>query len=229
MSFFLKEFSGLGAGTPEKHQDGDVSFGKIQIQKVHVNNLPSANSLFGGLIIEGLKDIFSFCNHRLRRGPVANFMISFSNNDFVINLLEESGAVTSSQIREAREHARQAKREISVIQVLLSNAIVDEVSVGKLIAESACIPFVDLLEYGELQEEVVCSVAMDVARRYNAMPIAISNHTVTLALADPLNFYAMDSLAHLLNAYQVDFYCATHSQIWKWHVQYYGKEDTVIG
>ncbi len=66
------------------------------------------------------------------------------------------------------------------------------------------------------------------ANKYHVLPVGFDGGRLTLAVADPLDFQAMDSLPHLVD-YALDFYCAPKSQITLFLVEFYGYQKDSHG
>jgi type IV pilus assembly protein PilB len=81
--------------------------------------------------------------------------------------------------------------------------------------------FVDLSELVPTPE-LLDAMPGEVASKYKAVPVGLDYGQIVVAVADPLNFDAMDSLPHLLNGASLSFVCATTSQIEQFLTEFYG-------
>ena len=77
-------------------------------------------------------------------------------------------------------------------------------------------------------------VPAEVAAKYCVMPVGFDHGRLILAVADPMDFQAMDSLPHVLSTYPLEFYCAQRSQIEQFITDVYGiakeqEADRVVG
>ncbi len=64
----------------------------------------------------------------------------------------------------------------------------------------------------------------DKAYRYKAVPIALNDDVLVVAISDPLNFDTLDNLRFLLKR-EIETVCATPEQIKQALVKYYGSAD----
>ena len=129
----------------------------------------------------------------------------YSNEDYLLDLLREAGLLTDTDLVAAR--ASKTARE-STLEYMLRDCMVKEDDLARTMAVNAGMDFVDLAEVVPTPE-LLDAVPRDVAARYKAAPIGMDYGQLVLAVADPLNFDAMDSLPHLLNGLSLSFVCAT--------------------
>jgi len=145
----------------------------------------------------------------------------FSNEDYLLELLAEAGLVSANQIDEARNAISGGQ---SVIEYLLGNSTLSEEDIANTMAANAGIPFIRLSEMS-FDPTITESVSEDVVRRYKVLPVVDDGTTLSLAVADPLNFDMLDSLPHLIGR-DLNYYCATHQDI-KEHIrQFYGMDQS---
>ena len=85
-----------------------------------------------------------------------------------------------------------AADEIAV-QDLLSRGAISDVQLARVRATQANVPFVELLDY-PVDRTAVSLVNGAICRRHSVLPIAISDGTVLLAMADPGNVFAIDDV-----------------------------------
>ena len=143
-----------------------------------------------------------------------------TNEDYAIEILHDTGLVTSSQLNRAREEALEKG---GVIGALIKNGIVTEEDVTRALAAHANMDFVDLSQM-TVSPEVIAMIPAEVARRYKVVPLAQMDASLMVAIGDPLNFDTFDSLGFLLKR-DVEFVCASPDSIAKALVKYYGSAD----
>jgi type IV pilus assembly protein PilB len=140
----------------------------------------------------------------------------YSNDDYLLDLLAEAGNVTQHEVGEALA----SKGRRTALEYLIETNRVSEEQVAQTIAINSGMEFVDLGGFvpdpGTLE-----MVPSEVANKYHVLPVSFDGSRLALAVADPLDFQAMDSLPHLVN-YALDFYCAPKSQITQFLVEFYG-------
>lgn len=144
------------------------------------------------------------------------------NVDYTLNILLESGLVTRSQIEEARE-----SDSSNPIDALVASGVFSEEDVTRTLAANSGLDFMDLSQVA-VPPNVIEVLSEQDARRYHAIPVAERVDAVTIAISDPMDFEAFDSLTFLLKR-EVEFVCATKAQLDAALDQYYGPLESETG
>jgi type IV pilus assembly protein PilB len=143
----------------------------------------------------------------------------FSNEDYLAELLTEAGMVSADEIANARGNLSGNE---TIIEHLLANTGLNEESVARTLAANAGIPFIRLDDV-TFDPSITQTVPDDVARRYQVVPVEDDGLYLTVAIADPLNFEALDTLPHAIGR-ELNLTCATHHDIHNHLRQFYGSE-----
>lgn len=144
----------------------------------------------------------------------------FSNEDYLAELLAEAGMITRDQI----DHARAALNgNETIIEHLIANTPLTAEDVAQTLAVNAGIPFVRLSEL-TYEPGITETVSDEIAKRYQAIPVHDDGLVLTIAVADPLDFEALDSLPHLLGR-DIGMVCATRADIQEHLRQFYAGAD----
>jgi len=117
-----------------------------------------------------------------------------SNDDYVLEILLEHGAVTAEQVQGASDKLQPG---LSVVDQLVDDSTISENEVLHVIAGQFGMEVVSLQGI-DIQAEVRDILTVDIARRYKVVPLYRHEDTLTVALIDPLNFDTLDSLRYLL-------------------------------
>ena len=142
----------------------------------------------------------------------------YSNEDHLIELLQDAGYLTADNIVQAGAAKRGTQ---TTLDFLVENRRVSEDIVAQTMAVDAGMEFVDL--NGFMPDPFVLEqVTPEVAAKYNVIPVGLDNGRLILAIADPMDFEVMDSLPHILSTHPLDFYCAQKSQIEQFITDVYG-------
>lgn len=105
--------------------------------------------------------------------------------------LVEQKIVTSEQLREAEKIKAQTGRSLGETLISLNYLTQDELI--SLISSKLDIPHIDLTSY-VVESEVINLVPENSARRYKLFPLFRVEDTLTVAMADPMNIFALDDL-----------------------------------
>ncbi len=133
----------------------------------------------------------------------------YSNEDYLLELLQESGYIGPAELDEAVAAGR---GKHTVLESLLELGRVTEEQVSQTMAISAGMDFVDLRNFTP-DPHIVESVPQELLAQYHVLPVEAEPGRVVLAVPDPMDFQTMDALPFLIRGTQVDFVCAMKSQI----------------
>ena len=118
-----------------------------------------------------------------------------SNDDYVLQLLLENGVVAQSVADAAAARAAQAGE--STVDALLKGNDISENDVLGTIANTFGMQFVDISQ-AEMDDQVRALLPGELAKKFKVVPLYESDGTLTVAMADPLNFETLDSLRSVL-------------------------------
>ncbi|MDB6132175.1 MAG: type ii/iv secretion system protein [Verrucomicrobiales bacterium] len=153
----------------------------------------------------------------------------YSNEEYLLELLKDAGYLTPDNIVQANSAKRGPQ---SSLDFLIEHRRVSEDVVAQTLAVNAGMEFVDLSGFVP-DPAILDLVPAEVAAKYTVIPVGFDHGRLILAVADPMDFQAMDSLPHVLSTYPLDFYCAQKSQIEQFITDVYGvekaKEENRVG
>jgi type IV pilus assembly protein PilB len=111
-------------------------------------------------------------------------------------LLAANGLITREQLAEALKVQRTTKEKLGVILVR-RNLITEDELIGFL-SRQYSIPSVTLSEL-DVSAGTLRLVPAALAKKYDVLPVKRVNNTLTLAMADPTNVFALDEIALVTN------------------------------
>ena len=132
-----------------------------------------------------------------------------SNDDYVLEILTENGVVQAEHLERAREIA--VREGVSVVDALVRDGILREADILQALASQFGMEMVSLQGL-ELAPELRDSVPVEIARRYHVVPVVRTDHALTVAISDPLDYDTLDNLRHLLKC-NVEGVVATRDEI----------------
>jgi type IV pilus assembly protein PilB len=145
-------------------------------------------------------------------------------------ILVELGYLTQEQLNKALEvvqatkSSRDHSREL-IGKVLINMGLINEEQLAQAIARQWNIPFVDLSNI-DLSLEIARTVPEDVCRRYKLIPVGKEGERLFIAMADPLDVYAIDHV-RLITGFIVEPRVATESSIQAAIDKIFGVEKSV--
>jgi len=159
-----------------------------------------------------------------------------SADDFVIQLALEKGVLTQAQLDAANEHIA-AHTDLTtappkLVETLVAQRAVVPRQLSQLLADEFGMPMVDLAALRVPNAEAMGMVPRALAVRYNVFPLAKEGSTLKLAISDPLDVDAIDSIGHMLKL-TIEPSVAPLSEIAHTIDRFYGKDaselDAMLG
>jgi len=139
------------------------------------------------------------------------------------DLLVKSGKISQMQLQEAlnlqKDHGGRIGTNLIKLGFLTDRQLVEALS------EQFKVPSVDLNSM-EVDESVVKIIPADIARKYTIFPVAKAGATVTVAMIDPTNVFAMDEVK-FMTGYKVEPVVASETAIRSAIDRYYGSTHAI--
>jgi general secretion pathway protein E/type IV pilus assembly protein PilB len=152
---------------------------------------------------------------------------NYSADDFVIQLVIEHGLINPAQVAQAREslaaHTDLTAPAPRLLDVLVAEAGLDLQRVTALLAAEFGLPLAPDLGALRIGGDVLGLVPREMAARYQVLPFAQEGKILRIAVADPVDTEAIDSLGHLLKL-TIEPHVATARDITAAIDRFYGKD-----
>ena len=136
-------------------------------------------------------------------------------------LLIESGIITQKQLDETLVLQEKTPKRLG--ELLIERGLVNEQEIFRALEYQYHIPYVDLGETA-IEPQIPRLISEGVAKKHTLIPIKLEGGVLTVAMSDPLNFYAMDDVKRATGL-EVKPGMATKSDILNSIERYYGKES----
>ncbi len=124
-----------------------------------------------------------------------------SADEFVLQLLTDKGIVESAAIEDARvkaaEQGGDGNPDTAALDCLVTENIVTQVQIAKALAEEFNMDFVELADI-RVSNEALELLPYDLANRYKVFPLEADDNELELAVCDPLDMDAIDSISHVI-------------------------------
>ena len=147
-----------------------------------------------------------------------------SNDDYILEILENVGLVTREQAIAAREIATQEDK--GVMEVLEREGGIPKHDMLKALAGQFGMDMINLTGL-DIPREVLDMVPGEVAQRYKVVPVFKNENVLTVALGDPLDVDTLDGLRYVLKS-NVEGVVAPPEQIEKALANYYGRATGAV-
>ncbi|MBM4330281.1 MAG: type II secretion system protein GspE [Deltaproteobacteria bacterium] len=143
-----------------------------------------------------------------------------SYGDFLV----DRGIITTDQLKKAVQEQKRAGERLEQTIVRLNYAPEDRVLQG--LADYFSLPFIDLNTY-LIDEKVIKIVPEEVVRRHTLMPLFKIGNTLTVAMVNPLNIFALDEVRNRTKC-DVEIAISTAEKVKKAIDQHYGFTATSL-
>ncbi len=146
-------------------------------------------------------------------------------DDQVLEILLDQFRVTKQQVDEAREQHPGAP----VIEALLEDGAVQTRDVHEAVAHFHGLTFADLDDQEIVRhiQELHKLVPGEVARRHRILPLQQTDHGLQVAIGDPMNFEAFDTVPFLLKT-EVDFLYADPDRVEALLAEIYPRQEGLV-
>jgi len=131
----------------------------------------------------------------------------------------EKGLISPENLNEALEAQKDKGGKLS--DILAKKGFVDKKDLMVVLSEELGIPPINLARY-KIDPSVLKFIARKTAQHYQIMPISKMGNSLTVAMADPLNVYAIDEIK-TLTGFQIGVLIATDKDIQQAIDLYYGE------
>ena len=144
----------------------------------------------------------------------------FSNEDYLAELLAEAGTVSPAEVAQARNALSGGE---TIVEHLLAHTALTQDDVAKTLAANAGIPFIRLADVA-FDPGIMEAISDEIVRRYRVVPVQDEGLSLTVAIADPLDFEALDSLPHVIGR-ELNLVCVTQQDISDHLRQFYHSDE----
>jgi type IV pilus assembly protein PilB len=133
-------------------------------------------------------------------------------------LLVKANLLSQEQLREALERQKETGAKLG--ETIINLGLVSEEDITECLSQQFGVPSISLQHF-EIDDNVIKLVPSEVARKYNIIPVNKTGATLTIAMADPTNVFAMDDIK-FMTGYNVEPVVASEVGIKQAIDQYYG-------
>ena len=138
--------------------------------------------------------------------------------------LVRSGLVAYETIEQAQEIAN--AQNINIGQALINSGTLTEETILKFLEAKLHIPYVNMEDYS-VDERCLKYISANDAKKYRIIPLFKIEDTLTVAMADPLDLFAIDKVIETAEC-SIEPVVSSETSILKKINELY-KEDTIVG
>ena len=133
-------------------------------------------------------------------------------------LLLKENMVTPQQLQEALSHQKMNGGKLGKAFVTLGYVKDEEIT--SLLSRQYGVPSINL-DHFEIDPAIIKIIPAETARKYQILPLSRSGATLTIAMADPTNVFAMDDIK-FMTGYNVEPVVASETSLEDAIEKYYG-------
>ena len=133
-------------------------------------------------------------------------------------MLVKAGLITAEQLQEALDVQNKNGEKLGYNLVKLGHVREDDIT--QLLSEQYGVPSINLRHF-EIDDAVIKLIPSEVAQKYLVVPVNRTGATLTIAMADPTNVFAMDDIK-FMTGYNVEPVVASEIAIREAIDKYYG-------
>ena len=137
------------------------------------------------------------------------------------DLLVKEHLISSPQLQEALSYQKVNGGKLGVILVKLGHVKDDEITA--LLSRQYGVPSINLAQF-QIDNDVIKLIPSDTARKYQVVPLSCSGATLTIAMTDPTNVFAMDDIK-FMTGYHVEPVVASETAVGEAIQRYYSNGD----
>src|SRR3972149_10353176 len=134
-------------------------------------------------------------------------------------LLLKERRITPEQLQEALNHQKTHGGKMGSTLVKLGYVRDDDITA--LLSRQYGVPSINLSQF-DVDSSIIKLVPADTAQKYQVVPLARAGATLTIAMTDPTNVFAMDDIK-FMTGYNVEPVVASETAVLETIRRYYGK------
>jgi type IV pilus assembly protein PilB len=138
-------------------------------------------------------------------------------------LLTKASLISQDQLKEALRVQKETGGKLG--ETLIKLGFVSEEDITECLSQQFGVPSINLQHF-EIDSGVIKLIPGDVARKYNILPVNKTGATITIAMADPTNVFAMDDIK-FMTGYNVEPVVASELGIKAAIDSYYGTTSSL--
>src|SRR3954469_1568720 len=132
-------------------------------------------------------------------------------------LLLKEKRITPDQLQQALNHQKAKGGKLG--QNLVRLGLVKDEEITSLLSRQYGVPSINLTQF-EIDQSVIKLIPADTAQKYEIVPLSRSGATLTIAMTDPTNVFAMDDIK-FMTGYNVEPVVASESSVMEAIHRYY--------
>ncbi|MDN4617466.1 ATPase, T2SS/T4P/T4SS family [Paenibacillus sp. PsM32] len=139
------------------------------------------------------------------------------------DLLFESGLISQEQLQQALTEQNKSKRKLG--DVLIAQGFITEQQLIEVLELQLGIPHVSLFKY-QIDPAITQIIPESMAKRYQVLPFMKDGSKLTVAMVDPLDYFAIEDL-RMTTGFRIEPAISSRDELQRAIAHYYGLRDSM--
>ena len=139
------------------------------------------------------------------------------------DLLVDSGVITADELQEALREQSRTKQKLG--DLLISQGYMTEQQLIEVLEFQLGIPHVSLFKY-QIDPSITQIIPESLARRYQVIPLHKEGSKLMVAMADPLDYFAIEEL-RMSTGFRIEPAISTKEELQRAIARFYGLQDSM--
>ncbi len=126
-------------------------------------------------------------------------------------LLVRNNLITKEQLTKALEEQKESGGQLRLGSILIKNGLIEEQDLTSFLSKQYGVPSINLAEF-EVDPAVIKIIPVEIAQKYQIIPVNRAGSTLIIAMSDPSNIFAIDDIK-FMTGYNVEVVVASETAI----------------
>ena len=126
-------------------------------------------------------------------------------------LLVNNNLISNEQLKQALAEQKTAGAQLRLGSILIRDSLISEADLTSFLSKQYGVPTINLADY-DVDASVVKIIPVDVAHKYQIVPVNRAGSTLIIAMSDPSNIFAIDDIK-FMTGYNVEVVVVAESSI----------------
>lgn len=126
-------------------------------------------------------------------------------------LLVRNNLITKEQLTKALEEQKESSGQMRLGSILIKNNLISEPDLTSFLSKQYGVPSINLAEF-EVDAAIIKIIPVEIAQKYQIIPVNRAGSTLIIAMSDPSNIFAIDDIK-FMTGYNVEVVVASESAI----------------
>ncbi|GFE58457.1 type IV-A pilus assembly ATPase PilB [Geobacter sp. AOG1] len=126
-------------------------------------------------------------------------------------LLVRNNLITKEQLAKALDEQKESSGQLRLGSILIKNGLINEPDLTSFLSKQYGVPSINLAEF-EIDPAVIKIIPVDIAQKYQIVPVNRAGSTLIIAMSDPSNIFAIDDIK-FMTGYNVEVVVSAETAI----------------